>query len=101
MAPKPTFPFKADIWIYPGEAGWHFVTVPKTVSARIKKQFGDRARGWGSLPVRVTLGAYVWKTSIFPDAESGTYLLPLKADIRKRAKVYAADTVRLVIELLV
>ena len=58
-------------------------------------------RGWGSLPVTVTIGKTSWKTSIFPDAKAGAYLLPLKADVRKKEKILASDTVSFSLEIRV
>ncbi len=75
--------FSANVWLYPGEtASWHFMTVPKALSLKLKAKHGANARGWGSLPVEVSIGKTRWTTSIFPDAKSGTYLLPLKASVR-------------------
>jgi hypothetical protein len=34
--------------------------------------------------VRATIGTTRWKTSIFPHREIGGWLLPLKAEVRKR-----------------
>jgi len=48
--------FHAKVWLYPGLAAWHFVTVPKKDSGMIKKLFGDIAAGFGSLPVTATIG---------------------------------------------
>ena len=84
---------KSKVWLYPGEAAWHFVSVPKKQSDDIKKKFATVKRGWGSLRVVVTLGKTSWKTSIFPDKRSGTYLLPLKAEVRKKENVHYDDVV--------
>ena len=91
-----TFVVKGSVWLYPGaSANWHFFTIPKKESSVIKKEYGARAKGWGSLPVTVTLGETVWTTSIFPDGKSGRYLLPLKAAIRKKEGVYEGDRITL------
>lgn len=74
-------------------SAWHFVHIPKKDSEKIKKEFGQNAKGWGSLPVLITLGKTSWKTSIFPDKKSGTYLLPLKAEIRKKEGIFAEDKI--------
>lgn len=84
---------RAKVWLYPGMAGWHFVTLPKKQSREIKERFGDLSRGWGSLPVIVTIGKTRWKTSIFPDKKSGAYLLPLKADVRKKEEIAESDAI--------
>ena len=87
------FKLKSKVWRYPGMAGWHFLGVDKTNSATIKKiQAGKPRKGWGSIPVKVTLGGSEWRTSIFPD-KGGTYLLPLKAAVRKKEGILADDVV--------
>ena len=80
------------IWLYPGEsANWHFFTIPKKESAKIKQVFAGLAKGWGSLPVEVTVEKTTWTTSIFPDSKFGTYILPLKAQVRKKEMLYEGD----------
>jgi len=96
---KPKYTFKSKVWVYPGMAGWHFVNLPKKDSREIKKIFGVIAAGWGSLPVVVTVGKTSWKTSIFPDKKSGTYLLPLKAEVRKKEGIKEGDTINFSIEI--
>lgn len=82
---KQTYAFDATIWVWPSQkAAWRFVTVPAEISQKIKTQFESKSRGWGSLPVEVTLGKTIWGTSIFPDKKRGAYLLPLKAQVRKK-----------------
>lgn len=77
-----TYRFRAKVWLYTGDAAWHFLTLPKGIGSEVKTLFGHD-RGWGSLPVRVTIGKTTWKTSIFPDNKTNSYLLPLKAQVRK------------------
>ena len=91
--------FKAKVWLYPGMAGWHFVSVPTEISEEITKEFGDLRRGWGSLPVEVKIGSVSWYTSIFPDKQSGSYLLPLKAEIRKKVKIEVDEIIELFLEI--
>jgi hypothetical protein len=89
-----SYKVKGKVWLYPGETGnWHFLTVPKKESAAIKKAFGSLVRSWGSFPVSVTIGKTTWKTSIFPDAKSGTYVLPLKAVVRRKEGLFEGDTI--------
>ena len=87
------YKMSVKVWLYPGMAGWHFLGISKKQSAEIRKHFGMYARGWGSLPVCVTLGKTTWKTSIFPDKKSGSYLLPLKAEVRKKEGIQHDDVV--------
>ncbi len=48
----------------------------------------------------MTLGETRWKTSIFPDKKRGSYVLPLKASIRKKEHVFAEDTVALELKII-
>ena len=96
---KKRFKMRAKVWLYPGMAGWHFATIPKKLSNEIQATFGEMSRGWGSLPVVVTIGKTSWRTSIFPDKKVGAYLLPLKADVRKKEKIAQGDTITFAISL--
>jgi hypothetical protein len=91
--------FTALVWVYPGKGGWHFVTVPQDVSDNIAALFQGLSQGWGSYPATVTIGATRWQTSIFPDKASATYLLPLKAQVRKKEGIAEGDTVSILLEL--
>lgn len=75
--------FKAKLWVWPGDkAAWRFVTVSKADSEKLRKTIKLK-RGFGSIRVRAKVGKTSWDTSVFPDSKSGTYLLPVKAKIRR------------------
>jgi len=97
----PDFSIRAKVWRYPGKAAWYFISIPKHKTQEIKKTFGSMARGWGSLPVAVTVGSTTWHTSIFPDSKTDTYLLPVKAEIRKKEQLSPEKTVLFAIAILV
>ncbi len=80
---KESYTFTASLWKYQGHASWYFFTVSQEVSQRIREHHHQHARGWGSLPVAVSLGTSSWETSLFPEGKSKCYLLPVKAAIRK------------------
>ena len=56
-------------------------------------------RGFGSVRVEARIGDVTWRTSVFP-LNSGGYILPVKADVRRRGGIAAGDEVRLKLELL-
>lgn len=96
------FKIRAKVWLYQGPAPWHFVTLPKTHAERIKARHRWRRRmkkGWGSLPVEVTVGKTVWSTSIFPDSKSGSYVLPLKEKVRTAEGIRAGKTLTFRLEI--
>lgn len=45
------YDMQAEIWVYPGKGGWHFVTLPPELGARIKAAMVGMARPLG-LPWR-------------------------------------------------
>lgn len=96
---KLKYKLKSKVWVYQGPAAWHFITLNKKTSSDIRNTFGDAARGFGSLPVRVTIGTTKWNTSIFPDSESGCYMLPLKKQARKEQDIHEGDTISYQIEV--
>lgn len=99
-----SFDFSAECWLWQAEkAAWHFVSLPKEKSEEIKffnENMTTKKRGWGSVKVRAKIGSTEWRTSIFPQKES-TYILPIKADVRKAEKVLVGNevSVSLIIEV--
>ena len=89
---RASYRVRAKVWLYPGAGGWHFITLSKKPSREIKDLFGS-ARGWGAVPVAVTIGKTEWRTSLFPDRKSGAYLLAITADVRARERIGIGDTV--------
>ena len=89
--------FEAELWQHPGEGGWHFVTLPGELADDVREQ-GPRA-GIGSVRVTATLGPSTWETSLFPEAKTGSYVLPVKKQVRRAAGAKEGDrvTVRLAI----
>ena len=96
---KKVYQLKAQVWLYPGKAAWYFLTVDPEVAKDIDYFFSLQKRGWGSLPVKVTIGATSWKTSIFPDKKTSSYLLPLKAVVRKKEDIEKGDIVEFSLEI--
>lgn len=95
MTPEHTF--TAELWLWDARRSdtWTFVTVPEQVSAAIEDAadaMGPRA-GFGSVKVQVRIGATIWRTSVFPDAESGCFVLPVKRAVREANRVGAGDEV--------
>ena len=94
-----SYSIRAKVWLYPGKAGWHFITIPKSDADEIKKEYIWPRRGFNSIPVNVTISKTTWKTSIFPDKGS-TYLLPLKKDVRIKEDIKTGDTITISLEVI-
>jgi uncharacterized protein DUF1905 len=93
----PVYTITAELWRYPGPAGWHFVTLPPDVADDVRAR--SEARPFGSVSAEVTLGDTTWSTSLFADTKSASYLLPVKAAVRGREGVADGDTVTLTLAL--
>ena len=95
------FRFDAELWLWQGDAAWHFVTVPADVSDEIEGRTAvAERRGFGSVRVRVTIGTTSWTTSVFPDKQREAYVLPVKKDVRTKEGLAAGDRTSVVLELL-
>lgn len=105
---KKVFKFKSKVIVWAGgnyneakkSGAWRFAFLPKEVGAQIAElQKGKKRRGWGAVYVNARVGQSAWKTSIFPDKRSQTYILPLKKEIRFEENLYDDATFNFSIEL--
>ena len=98
------------LWIWKGSdaAGrWYFITVPEEQSNEIRARVLGSPRGFGSVKVEARIPSagsgqatdVIWRTSVFP-LNGGGYLLPVKAEVRKRAGLSAGDEVTVDLEIL-
>jgi hypothetical protein len=90
--------FTAPLWIYSGKGAWHFLTLPAALAQAVKFH-APLARGFMPIAVTARIGATRWKTSVFPDSKSGSYLLAVKADVRKAEGLSAGDQVEVTLRL--
>lgn len=88
---------EGKVWLYEGPGGWHFVTLPEA-AGRTVRELSVR-NGWGSVRVTVTIGTTTWETSVFPDKRSGSYLLPIKKEVRDRVGISSGDRIRFTLGL--
>ena len=92
--------FDAELWEYqPTQVTWVFMTLP--IEAADELRFMTRSLpkvGFGTIKVRVTLGSDQWLTSVFPDKPSESFLLPIKAQIRKNQGLVVGDRCTLVLQ---
>lgn len=89
------------LWVWKTDSAgrWYFLTIPDEQSAEIRAAAFESPRGFGSVKVEARIGGVAWRTSVFPQ-KSGGYLLPVKAEVRKRAEIAAGDLVDFEMELL-
>ncbi|WP_296319793.1 DUF1905 domain-containing protein [Winogradskyella sp.] len=72
------------MWKHNSDGGWHFVSLPKLISEEIRTHLKWQEEGWGRLKVIAQVEDLQWETAIWFDTKADTYLLPIKANIRKK-----------------
>ena len=94
------YAFEAPLWLWEARRtdAWTFVSLPTAVADEVLDLVGDRARGFGSVRVEVTVGGTVWRTSIFPSSD--TYVLPVKKAVRRAESLEVGDPVRVRLALV-
>lgn len=85
-------------------AAWYFLTIEGDAAdavrvAAMTGQWVDGRRGFGSARVEARIGDSIWKTSVFPHRESGGWLLPVKAAIRRAERLVEDEAVTVTVSL--
>jgi hypothetical protein len=97
--------FTAPLWRWSAKqesadpGSWSFVTLPVEVAEDIRERRVEPPRGFGSVRVEVEVGASRWRTSVFPDKGSGSYVLPVKQAVRRAAGIEEGDPVTVTLRL--
>lgn len=84
MNGKIKFEFSACIWQHTGEGAWHFVSMPVDLATEIREHLQWQEEGWGRMKATAQIGGTTWETAIWFDKKHMTYILPLKAAVRKK-----------------
>lgn len=87
---KKNFKIEAKVWRWPGDAGWHFVTLPKKLWVDIRKAYPK-----GFVRVVAKVGKTTWDTSLFPHKQSENYLLSVKKSVRLKEDIWEGDMVKI------
>lgn len=85
------YAFFAKVWY----SEWYFVSLPIEMANEIRLNLKCLEEGWGRLKVISKVGNSEWKTAIWFDTKHQTYLLPIKAEVRKREKVEVNQEVKI------
>ncbi len=103
-----TYQVTAKLWLWTSDkapASWLFLTIEGEAAeaihalALMRRLENGRRRGWGAMKVRAAIGDTSWDTSIFPEKGSGSWLLPVKAAVRKAEGLVAGDDIYLSVTL--
>jgi hypothetical protein len=89
--------FRAKIIEWRGPAPFFYAPVPNDQAEDIHRAAKAVSYGWGVIPVEAVIGGVTFRTSLFPRDE--TYLLPIKAEVRRKIGITAGDTIEVEMEL--
>lgn len=91
------FNFTAELWEWRGPAPFYFLSLPIALADEIKTAASVLSYGWGMIPVVATIQGREFKTSMF--SKNGTYVLPIKNEVRLPLKLAVDDLLEVAIKL--
>ena len=91
------FSFEAEVIHWRGPSPFFFAPLPAAEAEEIRRISKRVTYGWGMIPVEVEINGVVFTTAMF--AREGTYFLPLKDAVRKKANVTAGDRIAVEVTL--
>ena len=94
------YEFRGKVYRWPSNTAFFLVDMPKKYFAEIAEVGEVNRRGWGAVRVRAFIGRTEFETSIFPDAGTSAYSLPLKQSVRKAEGIDEGSTVFVQLELV-
>lgn len=89
MNGKISYKFSTIVWQYSMPNGWYFLSLPAEIAMEIRGNLKWQEEGWGRMKAAAKIGNTEWETAIWYDTKLKTYLLPLKAEVRKKEKLHA------------
>jgi len=91
------YEFTAKPWLYYPCSVCPFVALPIEMAKEIRDNLKFLEEGWGRMKATAKIGNSEWDTSIWFDTKHKTYILPLKAEIRKKENIVIDNDVEIVV----
>ena len=83
--------FESTIIYWRGPSPFFYAPIPMERAEAVREAARQATYGWGCVPVEARIGDLLFTTALFP--KDGTYLLPLKVVVRRKADLTAGDVV--------
>jgi hypothetical protein len=83
--------FESTIIYWRGPAPFFYAPIPPEHAGEVRRAAKVASYGWGCVPVEAAIGDVPFTTALFP--KDGSYLLPIKAAVRRKTDVTAGDRV--------
>ena len=71
--------------------------MPKDYSTEIREHLLELDEGWGRMKAMAIIKDLTWDTSIWFDSKSKHYVLPVKAEVRKKLALQIDDLLEVVV----
>lgn len=94
MLGKIKYDFLENIWQHAAPGGWYFISLPESIAHEIRETLRSEEEGWGRLKATAEIGKSKWETAIWFDTKKKTYLLPIKAAIRKSEGIESGKLIK-------
>ena len=95
------YKFTAKLYFYSSSGGdthgWYFLSLPEDMAKEIRENLKSLEEGWGRLKVKAKIGRSEWRTAIWFDTKHNSYLLPIKAEIRKKENIEIDKDIEVII----
>lgn len=85
--------FTAELFAWNEEGSWYFVRLPVQIAEEVRDRVTAPPRGFGSVRVDVLVGSTRWTTSVFPEKETSSFVLPVKKQVRRAEDLEDGDPV--------
>ena len=93
MKGKIKYEYSAKMWKHNSPDGWYFVSLPQKLSKEIRENLKWQEEGWGRMKAFAQIGEVIWETAIWFDTKMDTYVLPIKAEIRKKVNLHLNQSI--------
>ena len=87
MMGKIKYQFKTKMWRHNAPGGWYFASIPENLSKEIRENLQWQEEGWGRMKATAKIKLVEWDSSIWFDTKNECYILPIKAEIRKKTQL--------------
>jgi hypothetical protein len=92
------FLINGEIWRWPGDGGWHFLTINKKTSEKIRSV--GSPYGAGFIKIKASIQKSNWETALFPNSKEKTYMISIKKKVREQENLFEGDVIKVKIEII-
>lgn len=85
------------MWQHDSPGGWYFVSVPQDLAKEIRNNLQWQEEGWGRMKAIAQIETTSWDTAIWFDTKKNTYILPIKAEIRRKTALETNQDIAIIL----